>query len=208
VKHFCRGRHTESADSQILEIIPPLEGFIPTVRHLCYTTPSLDAHRITFMRPAGQTVMVEETRASGTGDLIVETIAAGFTVSVSPVADIPSTMDWVAWESASGVIEVSDASFSGNAVSVSNIDYDTKIGGKVWFFWGPARGVHIPLELPENTRNVVDLNISSGVPRRLGLGWDRSGVGEPLLVYIDNINDQGTLEYLWGDYVTPDDVEI
>ena len=203
MKIFLRGYHAEAANTPIREIIPAMPGLIPRVDHLVYTAGSSN-HTLRIVRPLGFTNTTVSSQV-GTQTLYINSRILGQTTA--GVDEWVAASDYLIWQDRHGVFQSDTvASVSnGNILTMSNVlPSDVQYAAGVWACYEVARSTHQTLSLPSLTRTTLkNLPLQAGFPTQKGIKTKRLGIGDPMMVYIDNITNAGALHALAGSWVAP-----
>lgn len=201
---FYRGYHTESSGTAIKEVIPAAGDGIPQINRLVYTSAGT-AHTIYLMRACGETTTVQ---GSLTG---VSTLTLAKTDPGKATTGADETLasgDYLVWYDENSVYHADTvSSVSGSVVTMTNaLTADVLTGAKVWAFMEVGRSIHTQLKPATSTTTEYIGNFQAGLPKQQGVNISRTGVGEPLLVVVNNITAAGSIDYISGTYASSSNV--
>ena len=192
--------HTESADTEIIELIPPQAGLVPRITAYSYTSAASE-HIVYFMRAIGETTAVGQ---SLTGQAIIEFADVSIFKDTSGTDEDLNTDDYVCYMTAAGKCEWNKvSSLSGSAVTLANnLAEVVNAGAQIWTFGELARNMHVQHRPPVSaTSDHAGLNLQGGVPVQLDQYNVRSGIGDPMLITSNNATAAGVLRHVSGVYV-------
>jgi len=194
---FHYGYQTQSAGTEIRQLINPKRGALTRVTQLTYRSDST-AHALSLLRPLAYTVTSADAEASQ-ADIVVE--------DTSPSSDIQSpfgldetiaTGDYLAWENADGTFGHGKvSSVSGNTITLAdNLTKAINAGARVWIFYEAARttaGSKQMIFQPAASTTHTFSDPIAGIA-------ESYRAYEPLLFVSGNATNAGFLESLSGYY--------
>jgi hypothetical protein len=201
---FQFGYHTETAGTEITEIVPPLAGKIPRITSLSYKVAGT-AHTVYVLRCLGTTTASDMALSGQTSLLFTDTSV--FKDS-SGTAEVLAANDMVAYVTDEGIEANEVATVTGTTVQMAgNISNTVSAGAAIYVFAEETRAVHVPLYGETSTVNDwTGLTIQGGIPGDIDRHNVRSGAGDPLLILSTNPTAAGAIKYVAGEYV--DSTEI
>ena len=201
-----RGSKTAAIATAITELIQSMGDGIPTIDSFEYTNAGT-AHTATIMRPVGSTV----TTASSLSGVSTLTLNKTDAMKTTGGADeVLAASDYLVWVSETGKHFFDTvSSVSGSVVTLSNaLTADVDLGATVWCLGEIARPTHTIITLPASVTTRIVGPIKAGYGSQTGVSSSRTGVGDVLLLSINNITAAGTMRYLAGSWSASDNVNV
>jgi len=197
---FSGAQEGVGAGTAITVVIPPINLMIPRINRFCYTAGATE-HTATILRPIGRTTTTAAS-ASGVSTLVLDDVSAGKTTA-NAEEDLAAD-DYVAWPDQYGVWHTGIlASISANTITLTAaLTEDVNRGAYVYVLHELGRATHLQVKLPASTRVEIIGPIQAGFGTQSGVQTSRTGLGDPLVLSIDNITNAGKLHYVLGNYAT------
>lgn len=196
---FFHGSKTESAGTAILVVVPPVEGKIARLTKFVYEAAATE-HTLTVMRPIGQMKTTSPVLAAGNA-IPVSSVDPGKTVLA--VNEDLASADYIVVENVNGDFDAYVlTSVTGAIMTITGTtDFDIANNADVFAMYEVGRATHV--QIPLNASVETDLNniaIQGGFSPEQGGQTSRSGISDPLLIFVDNITNAGQIQYLAAEY--------
>ncbi len=195
-----RDYHTENAGTPICEIMPARAGEIPCIVRLVYEAGSTE-HTLTLMKAQGITY-VDTMAPQGGSTLELQTV--NIAQDINDDDEAIAANDYICWVDEYNCYKFDYvASVSGSTITLNGtLPTDVRKGAAVWSFYEVGRAHHQQLKLAANETTVIEGRMQGGFSPQYGMQTTRTGIGEPMLLHIDNATNAGKLQYLSGHYTT------
>lgn len=189
---------TAAANTAFLTLVPPSGGGIPCIRTMLYTSGGT-AHTITVMKPVGDTLALHSSEA-GLSVLTLKSVDFGKLTDGSD--HLLASGDYLIWQNKHGGFDYDTvSSVSGSVVTLTSaLSYDVVADAPVWTCLHLTHPVHPTFSPPVSETTPIPGPIQAGYKNHMGISTQRSGAGDPLLIYSDNPTAAGTLVCAVGDY--------
>lgn len=188
---FHINKQTQIANTAIVDIVPPVEGFSPRLDMIQWTSVTTD-QEIVIMRPVADTV-IDGGVSSGTGIDIADTEAMN-TVNTPGSRELIAGADYVMYQTDLGYEWNSVASVSGNTLTLDNAIGDRVVDqAKIWIFGETGRATHFKIDAPVGASVLNYCYCQPGITAEADTANVRSGVGDGLIIFCSNVTTASTL---------------